>query len=215
MKNASVSSLLLLGLIGAIWGGSFSLIKVALQELSPLQVVVLRTGFAAIAMLPLALVGFRHSEFRCLSTIGRIILLSMIGYVTPFFLIAWGELFVPSNIAAVIMAAGPLIAFVVARATGVEQMSVAKAVGLLFGFSGIVILAWSGRELALVEAQRFGLGFIAVLLATLCYVGAGFLTKSLNQFPSTVLTCFTLGIAWLMSLVRRAGGRNTNFPAVK
>ena len=51
--------------VGAIWGASFLLAAIALRDLSPGFMTFLRTGFAALVMLPIAirrgaLVGLRR-----------------------------------------------------------------------------------------------------------------------------------------------------------
>ena len=118
----------LLIIISAIWGGSFALIKIGLADFSPLQIVFLRTGIAGLVMIPVCLFVISEHRVRRID-LARICLLALIGYVLPFFLISWGELHIPSSLAAVIMATGPLVAFLVARLTGQEMMTPSGLIG--------------------------------------------------------------------------------------
>lgn len=190
----------LLIIISAIWGGSFALIKIGLADFSPLQIVFLRTGIAGLVMIPVCLFVISEHRVRRID-LARICLLALIGYVLPFFLISWGELHIPSSLAAVIMATGPLVAFLVARLTGQEMMTPRKALGLLLGFLGVLLLIFTGTYDGAPSESAFAMGVAAVLIATFAYVGAGFLTKTLNHIPSTLLTAMTLIIASAASAI--------------
>jgi uncharacterized membrane protein len=107
----------LLSVLAVLWGGAFFFSKVALGELRPFTVVLVRFGVAAIAMLLVArLSGHRMPRSR--RTWAGFLVLGALNNFIPFSLIAWGQVHVTSGLASILNATTPLFTAVVAHAWG-------------------------------------------------------------------------------------------------
>ena len=155
-------------LVALIWGSSFLLIRIGVSELSPFQVVFIRTGIAAVGVnIVLLLLGKRMplnpKKLFPLIVIG-------IGNTTiPFALITWGEVTIDSGLAAVLQSSAAFFTMLLAHfAFTDERLSLKKIVGLSLGFIGVVTLAsrsWASGTLVINELT----GALAVVLASLFY----------------------------------------------
>jgi drug/metabolite transporter (DMT)-like permease len=155
-----------------IWGIPYLLIKIAVAELSPLEVVFARVVIAAALLLPVALsrgalVGLR---FR----LGWLVGLALLEVAVPFPLIAAAEQRITSSLTGILISVEPLfIAVLALRFDAGERVSGARLAGLLIGFAGVVTLL--GLDLAGSASELVGAGM--VLLATLCYAGGAMLVQ--------------------------------------
>lgn len=160
----------LLLLLSVLWGGAFFLQTVALRELTPLVLVVMRTGIAAIALaIVLRASGESFPAGRPIwaSFVG----LGMLNNVLPFCLIAWAQTQITSGLAAILNAATPLITVVAAHfLTTDEKMTAGKIAGVLIGLAGVAIMI-GGDALRGLDANV--LAQLAVLAAGTSYALAG------------------------------------------
>ncbi|MBN1965979.1 MAG: DMT family transporter, partial [Anaerolineae bacterium] len=127
--------------LGAIWGSSFLLIKIGVAEFTPLQLVAVRVGVAALAMLlTLFLTGRRFPQDW--ASRGKLMIVGLFNTAIPFFLITWGEQSIDSGLATVLNATVPLFSLVIAHfALSDERITSLKVVGLTSGFIGVMLLA--------------------------------------------------------------------------
>lgn len=154
-----------LALLAGMWGVSFLFIKVALEGISPTQVVLGR--LAAGAAVLLAIAALRRERLpRRLAVWGHLGLMGLIGNVVPFFLFAWGEQRASSSLAGIYNASTPLLTLLVAMAMLPEERpTAARAAGLALGFLGVltVLAPWRGVGAGSVPGQ------LAFLGAAACY----------------------------------------------
>lgn len=167
-------------LLGIIWGSSFLLIRVGVEELNPFQVVFMRTGIAAVGLnLVMALRG-KHLPLNGRALLPLIVL--GIGNTTlPFALISWGETSIDSGLASVLNATAALFTLVVAHFTFAdERITLKKVVGVVIGFVGVVVLAsrnWVDGQLITGGL----LGQLAIVGASLCYAIFGVYGRKVIQ----------------------------------
>jgi drug/metabolite transporter (DMT)-like permease len=186
--------------LGAIWGSSFMWIKIALGEVGPFALVAFRLGFGLLGMVAVvALLRPPIPRERRLWL--GLAFIGVTNMVLPFLLITWGEQFIDSGVAAVLNGAMPLFTLVIAHFfLADERITLIKALGLLIGFAGLVLLV--GRDLGQVGRGSAIIGQLAVVLATVSYAtGAVFTRKHLGgvsplfqPFASLVVADL---IAWL------------------
>lgn len=152
--------------LGLIWGSSFLLIKIAVDELGPLPLVSVRIGLAAVLMgLFLRLTYRRWPQTRR----ERIALLyvGVMNTAVPFTLITWGEQDIDSGLATVLNATVPLFTLVFAHiGLADERITPQKVLGLLTGFAGVAILASRDANSTSPNALP---GQVAVLVASASY----------------------------------------------
>lgn len=155
-------------LLGLIWGSSFLLIRIGVGELTPFQVVFIRTGIAAVGMNLVLLARGKHLPLN----FKRLFPLLVIGIGNtslPFALISWGEQTIPSSLAGVLQSTAVFFTMIAAHlAFSDERITPQKLVGLAIGFVGVTVLALnSGGESGGTEAGFWGA--VAVVAASFCY----------------------------------------------
>jgi drug/metabolite transporter (DMT)-like permease len=169
----------LLASLAAIWGGSYLLIKYALEDLSAPMIVWTRVVIAALVLLaavratmgPAAVTDVRR-ELR--DRPRSALLLGTLAVALPFMLITLGELEVPSGLTAVLIS--PASLFVALFAPWIdpsERIGRMQAAGMLVGLAGVALVV--GVE----SVQTTGelLGALAMLGAAACYALSSFVVK--------------------------------------
>ncbi len=160
----------LLFLLSVLWGGSFFFVAVAVEELPPLTVVALRTGLAALALIVILRVQGEAWPFAK-GAIAAFFVMGLLNNLLPFSLLFWAQTMIPSGLASILNATTPIFSIIVAHfLLADERMATNKAIGILFGFLGVVVLL--GGDL-LNGASIASLGMLACLGAALAYGFAG------------------------------------------
>ncbi len=157
--------LIMLLALAAIWGSSFMFIEIALRDLAPSTLILLRmaSGAAALAAY-ISVTGRGLSLLRPL--LWPLALLGLANTAVPFFLIAWGQQYIDSGLASILNASAPLFTALFAIAYDRSQRATGlRLVGILVGFTGVVLLV--GFELS--GGERAVVGGLAVVVASACY----------------------------------------------
>ncbi len=184
LRPPGLEDFALLLLLALTWGSSFIFIKQAVETLPPLSLAVGRIAIGAAILLVIARVKGQAAP-RGLALWGRMVFLGVIGNALPFFLIAWGEQYTPSNLAAILMATIPSFVIVLAHLfTHDEPLTLGKALGALLGFAGVVALI--GVD-ALHGLGGVVIGQIAILAGAFSYSLYGINAKRLPTLGSEML----------------------------
>jgi drug/metabolite transporter (DMT)-like permease len=140
MKTSRLLDWLALLALVAMFGSAFLLTKIAVQEIPPLMVVAGRIVIGAILLLVIAYAqGDRLSTLKPYWPI--LLALALTGNCIPFFVITWGQQYVDSSLAGILMAMMPLTTVVLAHFfVAGEHITKNKVIGFLLGFAGVVIL---------------------------------------------------------------------------
>ncbi len=170
-------------LLTLIWGTSFLLIRVGVEQVPVFQLVFIRTAIAAVG-----LTGVVYMRGLRLPTEGAalrdVLVLGVVNTVLPFSLITWGEQYIESGLAAVLQGTTALFSMALAHVVFAdERFTPWRLVGLLSGFGGVVLLA--GRSVPGVdEVAGSGLylgGQFAVVGSSLCYAVGGIYSRKAMQ----------------------------------
>ena len=151
----------LLGVLSVLWGGSFFFNGVALKELPPLTLVLLRVALAAMILLPV-LRAYRIDFPRGLAGWRPFFAIALLNNVLPFSLIVMGQTYIPSGLASILNATTPLFTVLVMAAAGDEKLLMRRVAGVLAGLVGVIILR--GRDLGFQSGEGVGI--------LLCLAGA-------------------------------------------
>ena len=159
----------LIGFLAAVWGASYFFIKVAVDEIEPAPMMFVRCLIAALLLLPFAA---RRSGWRAVAGAWRAgLALGFLNAAVPFTLIAWGEKYVDSGVAAIANASVPIFnALLVIRFLPSERLSTSRLVGVLVGLAGVGVLTGGQPEAGGWWAVA---GTLAVVLASLAYAAGG------------------------------------------
>ena len=173
-------------------------IKIALEEIGPFALVAFRLGLGLLGMvIVVALLRPPLPKERRLWV--ALAVIGVTNMVLPFLLITWGEQFIDSSVAAVLNGAMPLFTLVIAHFfLADERITLPRAVGLLIGFAGLVLLV--GRDLNQVGRGSAIVGQLAVVLATLSYAaGAVYTRKNLGSVSPIFQPFASLVVADLLA----------------
>lgn len=187
-------------LVALIWGSSFLLIRIGVEELSPFQVVFIRTGIAAVGLNLVLLLRGQRIPFN-LRQLFPLFVIGIGNTTVPFALITWGEVTIDSGLAAVLQSSAAFFTMLIAHFVfHDEKLSLKKIVGLILGFVGVVTLAsssWASGTLIVGELT----GALAIVLASLFYaLFTIYSRKQINaRYDPTVVAAGAMTFAALSS----------------
>jgi len=161
------------GAISIIWGIPYLLIRVAVRHgMTPAFLAWGRVTLAAVVLMALA---WRAGTLSSLRGQWRVLLVyAVVEICIPFPMIAAGETRVSSSLAAILISSVPLIlALLALRFDRSERPTPVRALGLLLGFGGVIVLM--GIDVAGQGGELLGAG--AILLAAVGYAIGPMLVK--------------------------------------
>lgn len=188
---------LLLTFLSLLWGCSFFLVAVSLRAgIPPLTLVLLRVALGAMVLVP-AVYALGHRMPATPAGWLLFVVQSFLNNVLPFSLIFFGQTMAASSLAAVLNATTPLFGLLVARFVGGEPLTANRAIGVLFGITGVAILV--GPEIAGANLRTL-LGMACFLAAALCYGLSALWMKRLRHVPPIVSAASQLTCSSVMML---------------
>jgi len=193
-------NLILLFILGAIWGTSFLFIKIVVTEIGPMTLVAGRLGLAALLMWSIMWFSkVPRPKGRRIWTTYAVI--GLINSALPFSLISWGEQYIPSSWAALLQSTLPIFTILLAHLlTQDDRLTWGKALGVALGFCGVGLLMWPEVHQG-VSTSLWGI--LAIVGASICYALASILVrrwlKGQNPIASAAGT-FTMGFAYILPL---------------
>ncbi|MEV6932369.1 DMT family transporter [Dactylosporangium sp. NPDC051485] len=130
---------ILFGAMCVVWGIPYLLIKVAVREIGPAELVFLRTALGALLLLPVALA--RRELRASLRPWLPLLVYTIIEIGLPWLLLSDAERHVDSSFTGLVIAGVPLVAALIARfGPHAERLSVPRVAGLLVGLAGVALL---------------------------------------------------------------------------
>lgn len=186
----------LLVVLAVIWGGAFSLIKIAVGSVPPVTVATSRIALAAV-ILYLVMRATGETLPRWSNAAGRrawahFLAVGMLGNGIPFSLISWGETEVTSSLAAILIGVMPIFTAALARATGVEaRIGTRRIAGICLGFAALIVLM--GPAVLGEIGGRTITAQLAVAAAAACYAATAVYAKRLSlTVPTLTLAAGTM-----------------------
>ena len=163
-------------LLGAIWGGSFLLMRIAAPEFGAIPLIAARVGIAAVFLI--LVLARRGGLDHLLRNAAGLSVLGAINSAIPFSLFAYAVLSVTAGFAAVLNSTAPLFGALVAFVWLRERLAPIRVAGLIVGFAGVLVLVW-GR----LSFTRDGAGWavLAGLTASILYgISANYTKRRLS-----------------------------------
>ena len=178
-------------LLGAIWGGSFLFMRVAAKPFGAFALVDIRLALGALVMLPFL---WRDRAAFTRGIWPKLALIALINSAIPFLLFAWAAQRSPAAIGAICNAMTVLFAALVAFLFFGEKIGVRRALALLVGFAGVVVLATSK-----VAGLSVGWAVVAGATAALLYgVGLNLVRRHMAHLPPAAAAGSTLSCSALL-----------------
>jgi len=181
-------------LVGALWGGAFLFISIALEDFEPISIATWRVTLGAMVLSLIALIigqklptGVRNWRF--------IFIVGLLNSAVPFFLISWGQQFISSAESALLVAMGTFVSLLLSHFTSDdERINRHRVIGVSVGFLGVMVLVfWE-----LLESGTGNLvGQLAVMAAGCSYATSAVISRRLTHLPMISTSAATLTSASL------------------
>lgn len=202
-------SWLLLILLSVLWGGSFFFTGVAIRELPPLTIVMVRVTLGALLLLPIVNIA-GGSLPRTFGGWLPFLIMGLLNNVIPFSLMVAGQMYISSGLASVLNATTPLFTVLVLASFGDEQLIARRVAGVVIGLIGVIVL--HGLDLAQARDQTIGM-----LLCLGCAVSYGFSglwgkRRLIGVPPITSATCQLVCSSVVMIVIAAAFERPWQLP---
>src|SRR5580698_7624368 len=183
--------------LGVIWGLPYFLIKISVQELSPVVVAFGRVMLGTVILLPIA---WRRGALHSLGKHkAAVCAFAMAEFVVPFCVISFGERWISSSVTGILIAMVPLSIALIQRFFGVhERLGAWRIAGLGMGFVGVVALLGFGT----ISGPLGWAGVGCMLVATLGYaIGPLIIQRHLSGLDSFGPLAASLLVASIVLLV--------------
>ncbi len=180
--------------VGAVWGGAFLFVTLALEDFGPISIATWRVSLGAALLLMIAIVirqrfprGWRNWRF--------IFIVGCLNSAIPFFLISWGQQSISSAESALLVAMGTFVSLLLSHYTSHdERINRERVIGVGVGFVGVMVLVfWD-----LIESGTGNLpGQIAVMIAGCSYAVSSVVSRRLTHLPMISTSAVTMASACL------------------
>jgi drug/metabolite transporter (DMT)-like permease len=187
-----MSTILQLILLGAIWGGSFLFLRIAVNDFGAIPLVEARLALGSLLLMPFLL------RDRAKFSLRRWPMMALIGALNsalPFLLFAWAAERAPAGVGAIANGMTALCAALMGFLFFHEKLTSRQSIALVTGFAGIIVLA-SGK----MAGMSVGWASIAGAVASLMYgLGIHMARRHLQGLPAAALASVTLGSGALLA----------------
>jgi drug/metabolite transporter (DMT)-like permease len=164
-----------------VWGSTYLGIRIAVESIPPFTMAATRFLVAGVVMLTAVAIVRRgclirptRVELRDCFIIGALLMGGGMGAV------AWGEQFVPSGIAALLIAMMPAWVAIFGRAFFQERLPLGATLGIGLGIAGVAILV--GPSLA-VDGSLDPAGIVALLISPIAWAAGSVYATHSAQLP--------------------------------
>ena len=181
---------IIIGMPIVFWALVFPFIKIALEELSPVNLTIMRLLVVCIVFLILLIVKPNKFSKIQKKDIIPIFLVGFLGIILYHFGLNYGEQYISASAASVIIATIPIFVVILAAIFLKEKITLKIVLGVLLSLVGVVVISTVGKSDDLFEI-RYVSGALAVILAAV--LGAGYTVagkKMLQRYSALSLTVY-------------------------
>ena len=182
-----------LAVLGAIWGASFLFMRIAANDFGAIPLVEVRLALGSLVLLPFLLRARRQFPLQLWP---KLALVGAINSAVPFMLFAWAAQRAPAGIGAIANAMTVLFTALVGFLFFGEKIGPRRAMALVAGFAGVVVLAsdrTAGASIGWAVAAGAGAAF-------LYGIGINLVRRHLTGLPPAAVASATLGVSALLTL---------------
>ena len=196
----------LLAVPAVVWGCSFLFIAIAVENIAPATLTMLRIAFGALAIgaFPASRRRVPRSEWPTIA------LVSLTWMALPFYCFSVAEQWIDSSLAGMLNGAMPLMTAAIAAVLLRRKPAGRMVAGLLIGFAGVVVVMAPALDHG---ADASASGVALVLLALFCYGIAANVNVPLQQRYGALPVIFRvqLGALAMTAPVGILGFRGSTF----
>jgi drug/metabolite transporter (DMT)-like permease len=183
-------------LLALLWGSSFLFMHEGAQAFGAFPTAWVRVTLAALMLTPVLIwrkeLPVLHAHWRPAAFSG------LLNSGLPFACYAYALMHITTGMSSILNATTPLFGALIAWFWLGDKLNATRALGLVLGFTGVVLLASDVPGGISFQSGGSGLAIAACLLATFCYGIAGSFTKRYLQNVTSIVT--TTGSLWGASI---------------
>lgn len=183
---------ILFAAMAVIWGVPYLLIKIAVAELTPATLVLLRTTVAAAILVPLAVA---RGDIRPLLSRWRwVVAYTFVEVAAPWILLSDAERRLSSSLAGLLIAGVPLVgSLLVWMIGGDDRPDPRRIIGLIVGFAGVALVV--GLDVAADDLVAVGeVGLVVIGYA----IGPMIISRRLQGAPPVGVVAASLAVTALV-----------------
>ncbi|MEZ5498355.1 MAG: DMT family transporter [Steroidobacteraceae bacterium] len=156
-------------LVGAIWGGAFPLLRIAVPDFGPTALTGMRMLVAALALLPWLKPGHLRQQ-----RVATLLVLGTVNSALPFVLFAFAAQSLSAGVTSLLNATTPMFGAAIAYLWLRERIAATQLAGIVIGFAGVgaIVVLTLG-----VGRSGTAAGFAAGLAGAACYGFASNFTR--------------------------------------
>ena len=168
MKNDRALAYLAFATVCIVWGTTYLAIRIAVETMTPMLLTGARFTAAGVILLAIALLR-GESVPRDRRVLRDVVIVGVLLVCVGNLAVVWAEQWVPSGIAALLVATAPFWAVILeAMRRGGDRIRLRGAIGMLIGFIGVALLVTpSGAGNAF--DPHFILGALAIQVGCFCW----------------------------------------------
>lgn len=178
--------------LGLIWGGTFMVVSIALGGYGPITVACARTTLGAITLVIIMRVMKRPMPILNGQMLIYLVVMGVLNTAVPFFLLSWGQQYVPSAFAGISMAALPLFVLPLSHFFTDEKLTARNLFGVCLGFTGALVLI--GPSVLRIGTGLEPLGQLACIGASISYAISSIMTRRCPPIDSITMAALLLVI---------------------
>ena len=197
-KILKTRSLFLIFLCALCWGPSYLFIKIAVTEIPPITLVLIRVGIAAFLLYLLC--RLQNQKLKPWKHLWKpFAVMGITLNALPFFLISYGELYIPSSLAGILNSLTLIFTAVIAHFFGKhDPLTKNKILGIIGGLIGLAIIY---LPLVLHERIENDIGALMIVIACISYgIGTVYARTHLRTVPGIIALTFQLIITTIVLL---------------
>ena len=184
--------------LAAMWGSAFMFIKLGVATVPPATLVAGRVLISAVT-----LVAVVYAMGLRLPPLARgwraFFVMAIVGNSVPFYLITWGQQFIDSALAGILISMMPLATVVLAHFwVAGERMTRNRVAGFVLGFLGIVLLMGPDAFASLGGSMTKIVAQLMVLSGALCYAANSVIARRTVRADFLVASAAVMVIASLI-----------------
>ena len=195
--NKTPVSWLLFGLLSFIWGSSFILMKIGLDNgLSPYQVASIRIVFSGIVLMPTCIKVFKTIPLKKLPFV---FFAGTLGSLLPAYLFCIAEQGIDSSLAGMINSLTPIFVIITGALFFKTPTPFNKIVGIIIAFAGSIFLLLSKGQMS--ESQHLYYVFYVVIATFMYGFNVNMVARRLHQIPSLHIAAVGLSLNAIPALI--------------
>ncbi len=202
MRNLVIGSFLL-SLAGAIWGGMFIAVRIAVAVIPPIELVWMRFGTALIALL--CIMFFTKQSFKIERKDWKhLFIVSFSGYLLSIVVQETGTMLTSAQTGALVTAATPAFMVIFGCFLLHERLTLGRVLSVILATAGVLLITFDPENVKVTP-----LGCLCLVAAAVTWAYMSVVLKFLSKYSPIAITFYAvffsfitltpLGMHWLMT----------------